>query len=152
MHRLPAAGPLFCRPQAEDCGVYRRQQWLAQCRGGGPDGEGRDLVVIPINFADAVTGMLLRLLALLLDLPRARQAAQRLLRRHLGFQTKVQEALSTRIMEDLLALPVAQARVYDLVAQLRHAAGVATKAGPDALRPSMATRAKRVETSWKKYR
>lgn len=74
---------------------------------------GIDVLVAPINFLMGFPNFLLRVLALLLDLMRARRAARWLLRRHLGFRTKVQEALTSRIMEDLLALPISTGEVSD---------------------------------------
>lgn len=74
---------------------------------------GIDVLVAPINFLMGFPNFLLRVLALLLELMRARRAARWLLRRHLGFRTKVQEALTSRIMEDLLALPIRSGEVSD---------------------------------------
>lgn len=74
---------------------------------------GIDVLVAPINFLMGFPNFLLRVLALLLELMRARRAARWLLRRHLGFRTKVQEALTRRIMEDLLALPISPGEVSD---------------------------------------
>jgi hypothetical protein len=74
---------------------------------------GPDILVAPINFLMGFPNFLLRVLALVLELMRARRASRWLLRRHLGFRTKVQEALTTRVMEDLLALPVNPAERSD---------------------------------------
>jgi hypothetical protein len=74
---------------------------------------GIDVLVAPINFLMGFPNFLLRVLALLLELMRARRAARWLLRCHLGFPTKVQEALTIRIMEDLLALPMSAGEVSD---------------------------------------
>ena len=74
---------------------------------------GGDVLVAPINFLMGFPNFLLRVCALLLELVRARRAARWLLRRHLGFPTKVQAALTARIKADLLALPVDGAEISD---------------------------------------
>lgn len=66
---------------------------------------GTDILIAPVNFLMGFPNFLLRILALLLELMRAHRAARWLVRRHLGFQTKVQRTLTIRIMGDLLALP-----------------------------------------------
>lgn len=66
---------------------------------------GRDLWVAPLNFLLGFPNFLLRLLALLLELLRARRAARWLLRSHLGLHTTVQQVLTERLMGDLLGLP-----------------------------------------------
>lgn len=74
---------------------------------------GPDILVAPINVLMGFPNFLLRVLALVLEPMHARRASRWLLRRHLGFRTMVQEALTTRVMEDLLALTVNPAERSD---------------------------------------
>lgn len=74
---------------------------------------GADVLVAPFNFLMGFPNFLLRVLAVALELLRARRAARWLMRHHLGFRTKVQQELTTRILEDLLALPVDPAERSD---------------------------------------
>jgi hypothetical protein len=66
---------------------------------------GRDILVAPFNFLMGFPNFLLRLIALLLERLGAHRQAQRLLRLHLGFPTKVQHALTSHLLHDLLSLP-----------------------------------------------
>jgi hypothetical protein len=67
---------------------------------------GPDVLVAPFNFLMGFPNFLLRLLALFLGFLGARKASKRLLRSHAGLTTRVQKRLTSKLMTDLLDVPV----------------------------------------------
>ncbi|MES9830274.1 MAG: DUF6635 family protein [Candidatus Thiodiazotropha sp.] len=65
---------------------------------------GGDILVAPFNFLMGFPNFLLRLIAMLFELLGAHGLARRMLKIHLGFPTRVQQALTTHLYTDLLKL------------------------------------------------
>lgn len=85
---------------------------------------GRDILVAPFNFLMGMPNFVLRLLAGVTGLLRARTLSRRLLRWHLGLPTEVQRVLGERLVTQLLDLPQAVDGTCDPV-RLRVAAAAA---------------------------
>lgn len=78
---------------------------------------GRDILVAPFNFLMGFPNFLLRVIALLIELFGAHRWAQRLLKIHLGFPTRVQQALASRLQADFLNLSHHPQDIMQLVSQ-----------------------------------
>ena len=78
---------------------------------------GADILIAPFNFFMGFPNFIMRLLAIVLEYFGARKPARWLLRRHLGLPTAVQKRLRSKLMEELLDLPVANDATTD---RLRH--------------------------------
>jgi hypothetical protein len=87
--------PLFINNYFSLQGAYRLNRFAM----------GRDIFIAPFNFLMGLPNFLLRLIALLLEWLGAHRQAQRLLRIHFGFPTRVQQTLTTHLLHELLNLP-----------------------------------------------
>jgi hypothetical protein len=76
---------------------------------------GTDVLVAPYNFLMGFPNFLLQLLAVLVGMLGARKCAHWLRQRHLGFPTRVQRALTAKLMADLLDVPLKPPAVLDPV-------------------------------------
>jgi hypothetical protein len=85
---------------------------------------GTDILVTPFNFVMGIPNFVLRVLAIVVECVGARRLAQGLLRKPLGIPTRVQETLTTKLMTDLLDLPLEPNQATDRV---RHQVMIAAR-------------------------
>lgn len=74
---------------------------------------GTDVLVAPYNFLMGFPNFLLQLAAFLVGVLGARKSAHWLRQQHLGFPTRVQRALTAKLMADLLGIPQQPSAVHD---------------------------------------